>query len=142
MAFEIFATNAQDLPHWTLNSCSGAFHNIWVHLGPFGYCMKQGANRAELVQLMQKFVQRSRIGMFCNKGTRSIPLHPKLMFWSISYVWVHLGTFRYCMRLCANRAELVQLMQKFVQRSGVTIFRNEDTPSIPLVPNLMFWCVL
>jgi len=52
-----------------------------------------------------------------------------------------LGTFRYCMRLCANRAELVQLMQKVVQRSGVEIFRNECTRSIPLDPNLMFWYV-
>ena len=112
-----------------------------MHLGPFRYYKKQRSNWTELVQLTQKFVQRIRFGIFCNKGTRSIPLHPKLMFWSISYVWVHLGTFRYCMRLCANRAELVQLMQKVVQRSGVEIFRTEGTRSIPLDPNLMLWCV-
>ena len=71
---------APDPYHWTLNSCSGAFHNVWVHLGQFHYCMNVGANRAELVQLMQMFVQQSRIGIFCNEGSRSIPLDPKLMF--------------------------------------------------------------
>ena len=30
----IFATNAPDPPHLTLNSCFGAFRTIWVHLGP------------------------------------------------------------------------------------------------------------
>ena len=35
VASEAFATNAPDPPHWTLNSCFGAFHTIWVHLGPF-----------------------------------------------------------------------------------------------------------
>jgi len=49
--------------------------------------MKLGAKRAEL---MQKFVPRSRIGIFRNKSTRSSPLDPKLMFWCVSY---HLGAF-------------------------------------------------
>ena len=52
------------------------------------------------------------------------------------------GPFRYYTKLDANLAEQVQLKQKFVQRSGVEIFRNEGTRSIPLDPNLMFWCVL
>jgi len=51
-----------------------------VHLGPFRYCMKLGANRAELVELVQMFMQQSRIGIFRNEGTRSIPLDPNLMF--------------------------------------------------------------
>jgi len=46
--------------------------------------MKLGANRAELVQLMQKLMQRSRVGIFRNEGTRSIPLDPKLMFLCVS----------------------------------------------------------
>ena len=43
-----FATNALDPPHWTLNSCFGAFHNVWVHLGSFRNC-KLGVKRGELV---------------------------------------------------------------------------------------------
>ena len=127
--------------HWTLNSYSSAFCNVLVHLGPFRYYKKQRSNRTELVQLMQKFEQRIRFGIFRYKGPD--PYHCILNSCSGAFhnVWGLLGTFRYCMRLCANRAELVQLMQKVVQRSGVEIFRNECTRSIPLDPNLMFWYV-
>jgi hypothetical protein len=45
------------------------------------------------------------------------------------------------MKLDAKQDELVQLMQKFVLQSHVSIFRNERTQSIPLDPKLMFWCV-
>ena len=34
----------------------GALHSVWVHLGSFHHCMKLGAKRGELVQLIQKFV--------------------------------------------------------------------------------------
>ena len=70
--------------HWTLNSCIAAFHSVWVHFGLFRYSTKLGAKRAELVQLMQKFLPRSRIGIFRNECTRSTPLGPKLMFCCVS----------------------------------------------------------
>ena len=76
--------NAPNPRHWTLNSCFGALHCVWVHLGSFRYCMKLGAKRPELVQLMQKFVPRSRVRIFHNERTRSTPLDPKPMSWSIS----------------------------------------------------------
>ena len=82
-----FATNASNPPHWNLNSCFGAFRTVLVHLRPFGCLVKLGAEHSELVQ---KFVPRSRVGIICNERTRSTPLDPKLMFWSISY---HLGAF-------------------------------------------------
>ena len=40
----IFATNAPEPHHWTLNSFFGAFLSVWVHLEPFRYCTKLGAN--------------------------------------------------------------------------------------------------
>jgi len=92
VASEFFATKTPDPYHWTLNSYSSAFCNVLVHLGPFRYYKKQRSNRTELVQLMQKFVQRSRIRIFCNEGTRSIPLDPKLMFWSVSKCLGAFGT--------------------------------------------------
>src|SRR6185436_15984725 len=55
-------------------------------------------------------------------------------------VSVDLEPFRYCMKLCAKRAKLVQLMQKFVPRCLVRIFRNECSRSTPLDPKLLFWC--
>ena len=45
------------------------------------------------------------------------------------------------MKLDLKQGELVQLMQKFVPRSQVEIFRNERTQSISLDPKLMFWYV-
>ena len=147
-----------------------------MHSGPFGSLVKLGAKRAELVQ---KFVPRSRVGIFHNERTRSTPMDPKLTFWCVSYylgafgtVWmpyetrcktgrtsakvrvvmsrrnflqrmhpihpirpytdvlvrfVHLvasGPFGCLTKLGAKRAELVQ---KFVPRSRVRIFRNEHT---------------
>ena len=84
---ELFATNAPDPLHWTLNTCFGAFLTICVHLGLLGCLTKLGAKRVELVQ---KFVPRSCIGIFRNERTRYTPLDPNLMFWCISY---HLGAF-------------------------------------------------
>src|SRR6185369_10730810 len=64
----IFTPNAPDPPHWTLNCRFGAFSTIWVHSGPFGCLTKLGAKRVELVR---KFVPRSRIRFFRNERTRS-----------------------------------------------------------------------
>ena len=58
----------------------GAFGTVWL---PY----KTGGKRAELVQM---FVPRSSIRIFCSECTRSTLFDPKLMFWCISY---HLGAF-------------------------------------------------
>ena len=87
VASEFFAKNAPDPPHWTLNKCFSAFRTIWVHSGLFGCLTKLGAQRAKLVQ---KFVPRSRVGIFRNEHTRSSPLDPKMTFWCVSY---YLGLF-------------------------------------------------
>ena len=59
----------------------GALYSGWVHLGSFRNSMKLYAKEGELVQLMQKSVPRSHVGIFCNKRTQSTRLDPKLMFW-------------------------------------------------------------
>ena len=41
---ELFATNARETNHGTLNSSYVAFRIVWVHLGPFCYCTKLDAN--------------------------------------------------------------------------------------------------
>ena len=107
-----------------------------MHSGPFGCLTKLVAKRAELVQ---KFVPRSPIGIFYNERTRSTPLDPKLMFCCIFHtIWVHSGPFGCLTKLGGKRVELVQ---KFVPRSCVRIFRNERTRSTPFVPKLTFWCI-
>ena len=69
------------LTFWCVSYHLGAFGTIWL---PYELSAKQA-------ELVQKFVPRSCIGIFCNESTRSTPLDPKLMFWCISY---HLDPFR------------------------------------------------
>src|SRR6185503_18607826 len=64
------------------------FRTIWVYSGLFGCLTKLCAKRAELVQ---KFVPRSRVGIFRNERTRSTPLDPKLKYWWVLYYW---GAFK------------------------------------------------
>ena len=96
VALEFFVTNAPNPPYRNLTRHFGAFRTIWMHLGPFGCPTKLGAKRAELVQ---KFVPRSRVGIFPKERTRSTPLDPKLTFWCVLYylgafgtVWLPYGT--------------------------------------------------
>ena len=114
------------------------FWCVSYYLGPFGtVCMpyetrcKTGRTSAKVraTKSRRNFLQR----------THSIPpLDPKLMFWCICTIWVHSGPFGCVTKLGAKRAELVQ---KFVKRSRIEIFRNECTRSTSLDPKLMFWCV-
>ena len=95
-----------------------------MHSGLFVCPTKLGAKRAELVQ---KFMPRSRVGIFRNERTRSTPLDPKKTFWLVHTIWVHSGPF-YCLtKLGAQRAEVVQM---FEPRSRVGIFRNERIQSL------------
>ena len=87
-----------------------------MHSGPFGCLTKLGHNEC----------------------TQSTPLDPKLMFWCVRMICVHSGPFGFLTKVVAKRTELVQ---KFVLRSRVEIFRNERTRSTPLDPKLTFWCV-
>ena len=107
-----------------------------MHLGPFGCLTNLGAKRAELVQ---KFVPRSRVGIFCSERTQSTPLDAKLTFWCVSY---YLGAFGTVWLRYETRCKIGRIVQKFVPRSRVGTFRNELTRLTPLDPKLMFWCVL
>ena len=132
---EFFAMNAPNPPHWTQNSGFIAFHTILVHLGPFGCVTKHSAKRAKL---MQKFVPRGGVGFFHNERNRSTPLDSKLMFWCVLY---YLDAFGTVWLPYKTRCKRVEVVQKFVPRSRVGIFRNERTRSTPLDPKLTFWFV-
>ena len=103
-----------------------------MHLEPFGRVTKLGAKRAELVQ---KFVPRYCIRIFLNESTGSTPLDLKSCFEEFRTIWVHLGPFGCLTKLGAKLAELVQ---KFMVRSCIGIFRNECTRSTPSDPKLTF----
>jgi hypothetical protein len=82
--------------------------HILGHLGPFHYCTNFRAKWVELVLLMHKFMQQSRVGIFCNGRTRSTTFDPKLM------CLARFGMLCYYMNFGTKRAKLMQLMHKFV----------------------------
>ena len=106
-----------------------------MHSGPFGCLTKLVGKRAELVQ---KFVKRSRIGIFSNECTRSTPLDPKRTFWCISYYLCAFGTVWLPYE---TRGKTGRTNAKVRATKSRRIFRNECTRSTPLDPKLMFWCV-
>ena len=62
---------------WCVLQCLDAF-------GIISLLLKLCVKRAELVQLTQKFMPRSRVGTFRYERTRSTPVDSKLMFCCIS----------------------------------------------------------
>src|SRR6185436_6295843 len=113
-----------------------------MHSGPFGWLTKLGAKRVELVR---KFVPRSRVGIFRNERTRSTLLAPELTFWCVSYylgafgpVWLHYETRcktgRTSAKVCATKSHL-----NFSQRT------HSIHPIIPqtdvLVCFVLFGCI-
>ena len=89
-------------------------------------------------KLVQKFVPRSRVGIFRRERTRSTPLHSKLMFWCVLYYLDAFGPFGCLTKLNAKWPELVQ---KFVPRRRVLSFRIKHTRLSLLGPKLIFWCI-
>ena len=116
----------------TPNSCFGAFHTIWVHLGPLGCLTKLGAKRAERAK-----VRATKSRQNFSRRTHSIhsigPLNS--CFGAFCTIWVFLRPFCCLTKLGVKRSELVQ---KFVPRTRVGIFRNESTP---WDPKLKFLCI-
>ena len=76
------------LTFWCVSNYLGASGTVWLFYKTRCKTDRTSAKRAELVQ---KFVPRSRVGIFLNERTRSNPLDPKLTLWCVSY---HLGAFR------------------------------------------------
>ena len=112
------------------------FRNIWVHSGPYGCYTKLGAKRAELVQ---KFVPRSRVGIFCNECSRTTPLDPKLTFCCVSY---YFGAFGIAWLPYETRSETGRTCAKVRTTKSRRNFSQPMHPIHPLDPELMFWCVL
>jgi hypothetical protein len=116
------------LTFWCISYYLGAFRAAWL---PYETRCKTGRTSAIVRARMTRW-------NFCNERTRSTPLDSKLTFWCVSNYLVHPGPFGGFTKLGAKRAELVQ---KFVPRSRVGIFRNERTRTTPLDPKVTFSCV-
>jgi hypothetical protein len=87
------------------------------------FCTK----RAKLVQLMHKFVQRSRVGMFCDERTRSSPLVPEQMFWGISDRFV-------LHKLRSNTCRTGAINAQFCATKSLWNFSQRTHPIYPIGP--------
>src|SRR6185436_20829677 len=66
------------------------FRYILYYLGAYGTVCCVTTLSSKRAKLEQKFVPRSRVGIFHSERTRSTPLDSKLMFWCVLY---YLGAF-------------------------------------------------
>ena len=113
-----------------------------MHSGPFGCLTKLGAKRAELVQ---KFVPRSRDGIFRNEHTRSTPLDPKLMFWCVLY---YLGAFGTILLPYETRSKMGRASPKVRETKSHQNFPQRTHPIRPIGPKtdvlvcfVLFGCI-
>ena len=106
-----------------------------MHSGPFGCLTKLGAKRAEQVQ---KFVPRSRVGIFQIERTRSTPLDPKLTFWCVLF---HLDAFGTVWLPYETWYKTGRTSAKVRATKSRRNFLHERTQSTPLDTKLTFWCV-
>ena len=96
-------------------------------------------------ELVQKFVPRSRVGIFRNEHTRYSPLDPKLCFGVFPTICVHSGPFGCLTKLVAKRTELVQKVRapmsrwNFSQRTHP--IHNIGPQTDVLVHFLLFGCI-
>ena len=114
----------------------GAFGTVWL-------LTKLSAKRGEVVQ---KFVPRSRVGIFHNKGTRSSPLHSKMMFWCISY---YLGAFGTVWLHYENRSKKGRISAKVRATKSRRNFSQRTYRVHPIRPQIdvlvrfvLFGCIL
>jgi len=108
----------------------GAFGTVWLHYETrFKTCRTSAKFRA--TKWRRNFSQRMH--QIHPLEHKTDVLECFVLFGCIS------GPLGCLTKLGAKRAELVQ---NFVPRSRVGIFRNECTRSTPIDPKLTFWCIL
>ena len=102
------------------------FWCVLNYLGALGSLSCLTKLRAKHSELVQKFMPRSRVGIYRNECTGSTPLDPKLMFWCVSYHWVHSGPFGCVTKIGAKWAELVRSCHKVASEYFAT---NANDPT-------------
>jgi hypothetical protein len=115
---------------------------ILVHLGLFSLLLKLGAKRAELVQ---KFVPRSRVGIFRNQRIQSTPLDPELVFWCVLY---NFGAFGTIWLSYETQCKTGRTGAKVRAPKSLRNFSQRRHPILPIGPKtnvlvhfIQFWCI-
>ena len=98
------------------------FRCISYYLGAFWTFCCVTTLSSKRAKLVQKFVPRSRVGIFHNERTRSTHWTLNSCFGVFRTIWVHLVPFGCLTKLGAKQAEV---LQKFVPWSSVGIFYNK-----------------
>ena len=114
---------------WCVLYYLGAFGTVWLPYKTWCKTSRSGA-KVRATKSCRNFSQQT---------TRSTPLDPSLIFRCISS---YLGAFGIVCCVTTLSSKRAKLVQKFVPRSRVGVFRNERTRSTPLDSKHMFWCVL
>ena len=96
---------------------------------------KLGAKRVELVQ---KFVPRSRVGIFCNERTRTTPLDTELMLWCVSF---YLGACGNVWLPYETRCKTGRTSAEVRATKSLRNFSQRTHPITALDPKLTAWCV-
>src|SRR6185312_9082984 len=120
--------NFSQLMFWCISYYLGAFGTIWL---PY-------ETRCKMAELVQKFVPRSRIGIFCNKHTRNTQSYPKLTFCCVSY---YLGAFGTVWLPYETRCKTGRTTAKVPATKSRRNFSQRTHPIHPIGPKLTFWCV-
>jgi hypothetical protein len=68
------------------------FHSVSYYFGAFGTIRLGYKTQFKTAKLMEKFMPRSRVGIFCYERNRCTPLDSKLMFWCVLYYLDAIGT--------------------------------------------------
>ena len=116
------------LMSWCISYYLSAFGSVWL---PYKTRCKTGRTSAKV------HAPKSCLIFFAMNAPDPPHWTLNLCFGAFHTIWAHLGPFGCLTKLGAKRAEL---MQNFVPRSRVRIFRNERTRCTPLDPKLIFWC--
>jgi len=116
------------------------FWCVWYHLNAFGTIRLPHKTRGKISRTSAKVRATKSCRIFFATNPPNPP-HWTLNSCFIAFctILVHLWPFGCLAKLGANDSELVE---KFVPRSRVGILHNENTRSTPLVPKLMFCCIL
>src|SRR6185503_20905211 len=101
-----FSTNTPNPPWRTLNKYFSLFHGISVNLGSFRNCLNVGAKWGELGNYCKSSCHEVTLGFFATKTTNPPDCTLYQCFSAFRSIWVHLGSFRNCMKLVAKHTEL------------------------------------
>ena len=106
---------------WCVSYYLGAFRTVWL---PYETQCKTG-------RTSEKFVPRSRVGIFRNDRTRYIPLDPKLTSWCISY---YLGAFSTVFLPYETRCKIGRTSAKVRATKSHQNFSQRTHPIHPVRP--------